>query len=96
MFEGEDVVVKLLDIINSGSFKFDEVKGIICRKRDTGELIENNETPYLVPLDEMPVPNFELYPNYLRFTPYVEESRGCPFKCFYCVNYFYDRPARMK
>lgn len=96
LFEGEDVVVKLLNIINLGSFMFDEVKGIIYRKRDTGDLIEKSDTPYLVPLDEMPVPNFELYPNYLRFTPYVEESRGCPFKCSYCVNSFYDRPARMK
>lgn len=96
LYEGEDLAVNLINTINSGSFAFEDLKGIIYRQRDTGRIVENREAPYLIPLDEMPVPNFELYPNYLRFTPYVEESRGCPFKCSYCVNSFYDRPARTK
>ncbi len=96
LFEGEDVTVKLLERVNSGNYKFGDLNGIIYRQRDSAIIFENRETPYLVPLDDMPVPNYELYPNYLRFTPYVEESRGCPFKCSYCVNSFYNRPARVK
>jgi radical SAM superfamily enzyme YgiQ (UPF0313 family) len=45
----------------------------------------------------MPFLDFELYPNYKRYTPLVEESRGCPFACNFCASTFiYRRNIRVK
>lgn len=30
--------------------------------------------------------DFEKYPNYKEYMPYVEESRNCPFACKFCLN----------
>lgn len=30
--------------------------------------------------------NFEKFPDYKNYVPYVEESRNCPFSCQFCLN----------
>lgn len=30
--------------------------------------------------------NFAMYPNYATYIPFVEESRGCPYSCKFCLN----------
>jgi anaerobic magnesium-protoporphyrin IX monomethyl ester cyclase len=37
-------------------------------------------------LNLIPSPDYTLYPDYHLFVPYVEESRGCIFKCCYCIS----------
>ncbi|RCX21016.1 radical SAM superfamily enzyme YgiQ (UPF0313 family) [Anaerobacterium chartisolvens] len=52
------------------------------------EYLENPKTPNVVDLNEMPFLKYDLYPNYLSYPPYVEESRGCSWGCEYCVSCF--------
>lgn len=46
-----------------------------------------------VPLDDIPPLRFELYPAFREFTPFIEESRGCPWRCTFCAN---SDPIRVK
>ena len=50
------------------------------------EFIENVNYPEVVDLNKMPFIKYELYPDYLTYPPYVEESRGCAWGCKYCVS----------
>ncbi len=96
IYEGEKVTEQILEILN-GKGSFYDLKGIIYNDKQNHSLHENYEMPELIDLNDMPLPHFELYPNYSYFTPFVEESRGCPNKCYYCVNSLYnDRPYRYK
>jgi radical SAM superfamily enzyme YgiQ (UPF0313 family) len=54
--------------------------------RVNGEVRESTGRTPEVDLNELPFINFELYPNYKDFIPFVEESRGCPSACNYCPN----------
>lgn len=96
IYEGERVTEQIVEILN-GNGSFYDLKGVIYNDKSNGKIYENYEMPELVDLNDMPPPHFELYPNYSYFTPFVEESRGCPKKCKYCVNSLYkDRPYRYK
>jgi radical SAM superfamily enzyme YgiQ (UPF0313 family) len=48
----------------------------------------NAKYPPQIPLDDMPMPAYHLYPAYETFVPYVEESRGCFARCEYCITPF--------
>lgn len=96
VYEGEKVMEQVLEILN-GQGGFDSLKGVIYHDRKNGSFYENYEMPELIDLNKMPLPHYELYPNYSYFTPFVEESRGCPNKCYFCVNSLYkDRHYRYK
>lgn len=96
MYEGEKVLEQLCEILE-GHGSVHDLKGVIYHDRKNGSFYENYEMPELVDLNAMPLPHYELYPNYYHFTPFVEESRGCPKNCKYCVNCSYqDRQYRYK
>jgi len=83
-YEGEKVVESLLK-----SKTYDDLKnipGIIYKVN--GVLHENPGRPELINLDDVSPLEYELYPNYKYFTPFIEESRGCPFGCYYCTSEF--------
>lgn len=56
-----------------------------CRKKMTSSqiFIDGLQPPNL---KNIPSPDYTLYPDYRLFVPYVEESRGCTFKCAYCIS----------
>ena len=61
-----------------------KLPGIVLRKED--KIYNTPKAPPTIDLNEMPFMNFDLYPDYKEFIPFIEESRGCPYRCNYCPN----------
>jgi radical SAM superfamily enzyme YgiQ (UPF0313 family) len=83
--EGERTFVDLLDRL-SVSRDFRDILGVYWRSGDS--LLWGGERPALADLSEVPFP-YE--GGSLDFDPenrivYYESSRGCPFKCAYCLS----------
>lgn len=81
----------LLDLCNryfTGDFY--DIESMYFKKPD-GEIVRNPVRPCLENLDELPIPDFDLfdYPNLEHAkvkTALVMMSRGCLFSCTYCGN----------
>jgi len=91
--EGEYVVLDLAARIDTHQ----HLTGIpnLWLKHDDGRVERNAVRPYEVNLDAFPFPDWTVYPEvgfYKPFHGYVykygdfEMSRGCPYKCSYCIN----------
>jgi anaerobic magnesium-protoporphyrin IX monomethyl ester cyclase len=91
--EGEYV---LLDIAERFARK-EGYEGIanLWVKKDDGTIERNAVRPYEQNLDLFPFPDWSIYPENSFLKPYngfvyrygdFEMSRGCPYKCSYCVN----------
>ncbi len=50
------------------------------------DIFVNYNRSKVIDINEMPFIKFELYPDYLSYAPYIEESRGCYGECEYCTN----------
>ena len=89
--EGE---LSLEQMLIRGRENFEDIRGVMF-KRDDGSIhlpLGLSERPR-----ELPKIDYSLYPNVSYFTPYVEESRGCPKKCKFCPNEeFYSAIVRFK
>lgn len=87
-YEGELVTEQLLEHYarRGRACDLSVVPGIAFRQGDS--LIDNAALPKLLDLNDAPFLNYELYPNFRKFNPYVEESRGCPHRCRYCLSNF--------
>lgn len=83
-FEGEHV---LGDILKGKPLR--EIPGIAYRKGD--KIVNNNGRYNPVNINELPFLEYESYPNYKKYTPVVEESRGCPYGCKYCTSNWVNR-----
>lgn len=91
--EGETVLSELLPILDSGN-KPNLVNGIIYRL--DGEVITTPKSPIIKELDELPMPAWDLLPNFPHaYLPAIYDypqgpvatiaaSRGCPFLCKFC------------
>ncbi|HUD08861.1 MAG TPA: radical SAM protein [Candidatus Saccharimonadales bacterium] len=74
--DGELVIADLIKGTNTSG----------CRRRtrtSNRSIIDGLQPPNL---NDLPSPDYTLYPNYRLFVPYIEESRGCNFKCAYCIS----------
>lgn len=90
-YEGEIVLEMLLNGV-----KPKHIDGIIFRD-EKGVIKKNSQPSPLIDLNEMPLFDLSIYPNYLDYLPFVEESRGCFAQCSYCVNCFINqRKIRVK
>ncbi|MDP2925243.1 MAG: cobalamin-dependent protein [Nanoarchaeota archaeon] len=78
--EGE-ITMELL--LTKDKKDYSSIKGISFMKED-GELHIARE--FSDRLKELPKLDYSLYPEISQFTPYIEESRGCPKKCKFCLN----------
>jgi|GEM_PF-2490531 len=95
LYEGEVVLEQLLEQLIDGKLACEVIQGLAYRINHT--TAANREIPKVVPLDEMPLLQYDMYPDFRRYTPYVEESRGCPYGCVYCIsNYLHRRRIRLK
>jgi len=89
--EGEKPVLDLLDAIESKA-SYEKIPSLWIKK--SGSIFKNSlNTP--LKADEIPIINTKIY---AAFPHIVKErsaiflcSRGCPFSCFYCGNYGYNK-----
>jgi anaerobic magnesium-protoporphyrin IX monomethyl ester cyclase len=93
--EGEDSVVEFCERFRSGR-DFSDIPGMWIKR--TGE-VNRNGIDHLVDLDAMPFLDFTLFEKQRFFKPMqgrifkmvpIEFSRGCPYRCTYCVNHFLE------
>ncbi len=87
--EGEHALLELVMAV-MGKRDFDIPN--IWYKRGT-ETVKNPLAPLYRDLDDLPFPDKDMYYNEKVFsTRYtIMTSRGCPFKCTYCINDLYHR-----
>lgn len=83
--EGERAILELIEAIE-GKKGFDEVKALGFRK--DGELVLNPMPDSYIELDDLPIPDRELFENYSKYLQNrainLHISRGCPFNCSFC------------
>lgn len=81
--EGEETFAELVNYYKKGSGDLKEILGISYRT-DTGEIVEN-EWRQVMDLSKVPF----VYEDLSLFEHkiiYYESSRGCPFRCSYCLS----------
>lgn len=78
--EGEQTLASLVE----NGFKFDDVRGVTYRGED---IIENPDAPLVQDLDSLvfPYTDDDLSENSGKLI-YYESSRGCPYRCSYCLS----------
>ena len=86
--EAEQTLAELLNAVdNAGDLK--HIKGLVYRK--DGQIMVNQERPFIEDLDSLPIPLHELLPVDKYKLPYIGRrytfvlhSRGCPNACHFC------------
>lgn len=90
--EGERFIVELCRRISQG-IEINDLENFGYR---TGSGIKINPIGKFVDLNELPIPDWEIFDKRHLFRPFMGKiynggfyvmSRGCPFSCTYCVNY---------
>lgn len=86
--EAEETLEELLNVVDKGG-ALKQVKGLVYR--DRGQIIVNEERPFIRDLDSLPMPLHELLPIDEYRLPYIGKrytfvlhSRGCPYLCSFC------------
>ncbi len=91
--EGEYVMLDLAKRITSNK-DFSKIKNLWVKNAD-GTIEKNAVRPYEQNLDLFPHPDWSIYPDTAFYKPFkgkvykygdFEMSRGCPYKCSYCIN----------
>lgn len=91
--EGEYVMLDLAKRIDENN-NFSKIKNLWVKNKD-GTTEKNAVRAYEQNLDLFPQPDWSIYPETAFYKPYkgkvykygdFEMSRGCPYKCSYCVN----------
>jgi anaerobic magnesium-protoporphyrin IX monomethyl ester cyclase len=94
--EGEDTMVEFCELLDLG--KSVEGVGNLWYKKN-GKIFNNPVRPF-VDMDTLPVQNLDYWDPGHFIKPYngrlykmgsIELSRGCPFKCTFCINEQYHR-----
>lgn len=95
--EGEETIVDLVQTLEDGS-PLEQVKGIVFSKN--GQMVRTPAREFIAHLDDLPYPAWDLIdlehyflaPNFhdsrgdkKRIVP-IFTSRGCPFRCAYCLH----------
>lgn len=89
--EGEIVFTKLMRFYSSGDICLKDIEGLMYREN---ERIVTTKQGTLLPMDELKF----LYDEPERFAHriiYYESSRGCPFRCSYCMSSI-DKTVRFR
>jgi radical SAM superfamily enzyme YgiQ (UPF0313 family) len=87
--EGEIPLLELATCVKGNLPIPDNTKNIWLRKGDT--FIKNETRPFLWDLDSLPIPDREMWFEWIKETKDSRFSillgRGCPFQCSYCSNH---------
>tara|TARA_B100000579_G_C22839532_1_gene860664 strand:+ start:660 stop:2516 length:1857 start_codon:yes stop_codon:yes gene_type:complete len=91
--EGEYVMLDIAKRSDQNK-NFSKIKNLWIKNKD-GSIEKNIVRPYEQNLDLFPHPDWSIYPETAFYKPYkgkvykygdFEMSRGCPYKCSYCIN----------
>ncbi len=82
--EGENSFPNILHTWAAGQQDLSGVAGIGWREKD-GRICVNQADPVMLDMDELPLP-YGQEENLQNRLVYVETSRGCPFRCAYCLS----------
>lgn len=106
--EGELTLLELLEMTkNNGNnaLNYTELKGIAYRD-ESGDIMVNPRRPYILNLDELPVPARDLIDmeRYLEFwreqngyaSLSISIARGCPYGCEWCQDAVHGRELRLR
>ncbi|WP_054252486.1 B12-binding domain-containing radical SAM protein [Neofamilia massiliensis] len=80
--EGEETALRLLQALENKK-PLDDILGITYRK--DGNIIKNLDRPLIQDLDTIPSPFIDYQAPKGKMV-YFEMTRGCPFKCAYCLS----------
>lgn len=85
--EGEYSLLELLKSLQQNKREFPAIKNLIWKKN--GNVIENEDMPFIDNLDLLPFPDYTLfevekYANTKLRSTAIITSRGCPYRCTYC------------
>lgn len=86
--EGEETMLELVEVLERGETDFSHIKGI-CYKQD-GKVISTANREFL-DMDSLPFVDWSLMSpvaldSMKSLIGRVQTSRGCPFKCAFCIN----------
>ncbi len=86
--EGEYPMRDLLDALEQGRDSL-HIENLWLRNRE--QVIKNTLRPWVSPLDDLPLPDREIWDNDMILAENDHEaalmaSRGCPYSCTYCSN----------
>ena len=80
--EGESIFKNILDHLN-GKKDISDIRGITCMK--DGKIVRNPDDE--LKLRSVPIPDYSFLKNGSQLpTAIIFTSRGCPYKCSFCVN----------
>ncbi|MBU0757233.1 MAG: B12-binding domain-containing radical SAM protein, partial [Nanoarchaeota archaeon] len=91
--ESEETILILVMKIK-GKKEFSKIKGIAFRHVD-GQ-IEFTDVAEEIDINKFGFLEYNLFPNFKRMFPMVEESRGCAFNCSFCSNKSFYVKCRQK
>lgn len=85
--EGEETFLELMEHYVDGSKPFTAIKGLALKEGRTGErpLTDLDKLPFL----------YERLEDFRNKIIYYESSRGCPFRCSYCLSSI-DKTVRLR
>jgi len=85
--EGEEAICEVADRMSRGE-PIDDVRNIWLKQK--GEIIRNPVRPLIEDLDQLPLPDKDLFyrVGVFRHGVMVVTSRGCAFNCSYCIHPF--------
>lgn len=91
--EGEGAILDIATAVDKKE-PLDNIQNLWVKKAD-GHVIKNGLRPFIADMDTLPFPDWSIYPETAFYKPYhgrvykygdFEMSRGCPYKCSYCIN----------
>ena len=97
MYEGERVIVPLLEALLDGDRAALKCIGNLCLRDENGEVFWTEAEPLVEDLDALPSLVFDLveYDGGVQFV--IEAGRGCAYNCYFCsTNYIWKKLPRFK
>lgn len=101
--EGEDTIVELLKVLEKGD-PLKNVSGIVYR--DGGQVVRTAKRPFIMDMDRLPFPAWDLLPNIAEYyrppifsvkqlpSTSLVTTRGCPGKCTFCDTSVFGQKVR--